>query len=413
MIPKPFDQIEQGDIQALIDNQVQEGKTLEYKRQLPGSSNDEKREFLTDVVSFANAAGGDIIYGVVEQRDAKGQPTGIPKRAVGIPGLNADKEIQRLENLIRDKIEPRIPGVRFRAIEGFVEGPILIIRIPQSWMPPHMVRRGQGTYRVFSRNSIGKYPLDVTEIRALFEASGAVDQRIQRIRDERLARIIADETPVPLSPNPKIVLHVISVRLINSSETLDPRRISSTLMNHNKTLYALAPQAAGERRYNFDGYLAHSGWTKENVRTYVQVFRDGYVETVDAYTLRNRDSKWISIIDVEREVIKSTYDYIELFHLVGVEPPFVVLLSFLDVKEYVILPNRHYGTRDEWIKHRIERNVLTFPDVVVEKHPWSGVDGDQEIARLMQPVFDALWQAAGWERSFSYDKNGNWSARRF
>ena len=44
MIPKAFNQIEADDIQTLIDSQIPEGKTLEYKRNLPGNTKDEKKE---------------------------------------------------------------------------------------------------------------------------------------------------------------------------------------------------------------------------------------------------------------------------------------------------------------------------------------------------------------------------------
>jgi hypothetical protein len=48
----------------LRTNGVAEGRQLDYKEQLPISSDDDKREFLGDVTSFANTAGGDLIYGV-------------------------------------------------------------------------------------------------------------------------------------------------------------------------------------------------------------------------------------------------------------------------------------------------------------------------------------------------------------
>ena len=60
---KPLDQIEERDLQELLAGQVSEHKTLEYKLALPGNSDSERKEFLADVSSFANAAGGDLIYG--------------------------------------------------------------------------------------------------------------------------------------------------------------------------------------------------------------------------------------------------------------------------------------------------------------------------------------------------------------
>lgn len=46
-------------------HRVPESRTLEYKRDLPDPKDrDSKREFLGDVTSFANAQGGDIVYGI-------------------------------------------------------------------------------------------------------------------------------------------------------------------------------------------------------------------------------------------------------------------------------------------------------------------------------------------------------------
>jgi len=66
MIPTDIDQITEEDLQALIDNSVIEGKTIEYKQSLPSNSDSDKKEFLADVSSFANASGGDLIYGIIE-----------------------------------------------------------------------------------------------------------------------------------------------------------------------------------------------------------------------------------------------------------------------------------------------------------------------------------------------------------
>ncbi len=63
-INKPLEAIEESDLQNLVVERVREIKTIEYKQSLPGNSDGEKKEFLYDVSSFANAAGGDLIYGI-------------------------------------------------------------------------------------------------------------------------------------------------------------------------------------------------------------------------------------------------------------------------------------------------------------------------------------------------------------
>ena len=101
LIYKKFEEIGINDIHQLMMNSVQEGKTIEYKLMLPGGNDQERKEFLADVSSFANTMGGDLIYGIEEEN-------GIPKKIVGVELSDVDAEIRRLDNMIRDGIEPRI-----------------------------------------------------------------------------------------------------------------------------------------------------------------------------------------------------------------------------------------------------------------------------------------------------------------
>jgi predicted HTH transcriptional regulator len=66
MIPKPLAEITESDLLGLITNGIAESRTLDYKRSLPGNSDADKKEFLADVSSFANTAGGDLVFGIDE-----------------------------------------------------------------------------------------------------------------------------------------------------------------------------------------------------------------------------------------------------------------------------------------------------------------------------------------------------------
>lgn len=106
MIQKQIDAISKSDINELIANSVNESKTLEYKQELPGNSDKDKKELLADVSSFANASGGDILYGVVAQVDEDGKTTGAPERVAPITGTTADEAKLRLEEIVRNGIAP-------------------------------------------------------------------------------------------------------------------------------------------------------------------------------------------------------------------------------------------------------------------------------------------------------------------
>jgi len=55
---KQFSELEETDLRSLIEDQVAEGKYVEYKRSLPSNSDRDKREFLADVSSSGRSGVG-------------------------------------------------------------------------------------------------------------------------------------------------------------------------------------------------------------------------------------------------------------------------------------------------------------------------------------------------------------------
>ena len=110
---KELDSITEEDLSSLIQNCVREGRNIEYKEVLPGNSDDDKREFLSDLSSFANAGGGDIIYGITAKRDSHGTSTGEPENIVPL-SVNLDAASLRLHEMAQGGIDPRIPGLQVK-----------------------------------------------------------------------------------------------------------------------------------------------------------------------------------------------------------------------------------------------------------------------------------------------------------
>ena len=198
-----FADINEQHLKSLIDNSVSEGKSLEYKESLPGDSRDERKEFLYDVTSFANASGGDIIYGISELTTS-GSNTGIAGTLSGITNVNADQEILKFEGIIRDGVEPRIIGHHFRAIRLSNGNDVIILRIPKSLHGPHGVTI-YGGLRFYSRKSAGKYKLDVGELRSAFLGQYHIKDVLYRFIAEKVANIIAGEAHMPIVDGAKAI----------------------------------------------------------------------------------------------------------------------------------------------------------------------------------------------------------------
>ena len=103
-------------VESLVRNPIRED-LLEYKLLLPGNSDGDKKEFAADVCSFANAIGGEILYGVEADK-------GVPVNCLGLPVVNPDGEILRLQQF-RDPTSSRgFPVCTCTLLMGLRRGPL-------------------------------------------------------------------------------------------------------------------------------------------------------------------------------------------------------------------------------------------------------------------------------------------------
>lgn len=391
MINKKIEDITAEDLQALIDNNVPEGRTIEYKRDIPSNSDSSKKEFLADVTSFANTSGGDLIFGIEENNE-----THEPANLIGIETNNIDNERTRLDNIIRTGVEPRLPGVIIQPIPLDNSRYAIVIRIYQSWLGPHRVILG-GHNKFYARNSSGKYEMNVDELRIAFNLSGRLIERIRNFRMDRISKILADEVPIPLFPHPKIVLHIIPINAFHPTQNYN---IDSIYTNRHDILPLLGNRVMNGR-FNLDGIMTYPQ-SDENGKysDYTQLYRNGIVEAVNSNMLAPRDntSKIIHSRTFEKRLIERMRSYSRLMSELQIEPPIFVFLSLLNVKDYKIETGDNY---DLYSQYSIERDLLLLPEAIIEER-------DVSPETILKPIFDLIWNACGEPRSLNFDENGNW-----
>jgi hypothetical protein len=393
MIAKDINNIVLTDFEALIENEIPEGRSIEYKQALSIANDTEKKEFLADVSSFANSGGGDIIYGVAENGT-----TGIPEKLAGLTFPNLDVTLRQMDNLIRDGITPRINGIVTKTFDLADKTIIIFIRIPKSWNSPHQVIL-KGSSRFFGRASNGKYPLDIDELRAAFLLTDNTANRIRNFIADRIAMIGAAETPVPLFPNGKIALHVIPVSSFQTSKSYD-------IQNPASPIRKIRPLSGGSRtpRFNLEGLITSSmtGLVKDHYDNYAQVFRNGIIETVSAEILfGHMDEKFIrgsGDINYEKLIVETINEYLDTYHELSIDLPAFIFLSFIDVAGYKLTAD---NVRSPLHNPSIQKNIFTLPEVMVSSH-------EEDIPELLKPLFDTVWNACGYTRSYNYDETGKW-----
>lgn len=394
----PFDTIAFDDLAALKDAGVSESRHLDFKLELPGNSDEQRKEFLADVCSFANAGGGDIVFGVEEAKDADGKNTGTIAELRGLSGFNFDETERRLAAIVQDGLDPRVPSVKCRAVPGGTLGSLLVLRIGRSFVAPHLVKFKGGS-RFFSRKGANKFQLDVHEIRAAFLESDHGAQRARDFRLDRIARIVADDTPVRTGTGPRWALHIVPVRSAWSADVdmaLDAR-MTSEFKPMRTTSYS--------HRHNLDGLVAVSGAANsEESNSYALLFREGAVEAVDAGMLSfGNDKKLIPATQIERCVVDHTGSYVRLLRRLGVDAPLAIGLTLAGVRGYrIVAADDGFMGRDTALG--FDRSEVLLPELVI--------DTEGVMPRQLRPVFDMMWQAAGLSGSPNFGSDGSWNPPR-
>lgn len=122
---------------ALVPVHVPESFDLDFKRERYGDSATEKRDLAGDVAALANTAGGLLILGIDEDKQA---------RAIAAPGVViSDTEIRRIHQILADGVAPLPVFEVLPAPESAdPEHGFLVIVVPRSPRAPHGVLVNEG-----------------------------------------------------------------------------------------------------------------------------------------------------------------------------------------------------------------------------------------------------------------------------
>lgn len=385
-----FDAVSENDLVELVTAQVPEGLRIEYKLQIYGNSDGERRELLKDVSALANSHGGHLIIGMDEQQ-------GVAVRVAGIGEIDADAELLRMEQIARGGLEPRIPGLRMRAVPLAAGRHALVLRVPRSWNPPHRVV-AQGSNRFYLRHSAGVHEPNVEELRVLFAASSSSLERARQFRAERLQVIQSTAGVRPLVNEGRLIVHIVPIASFSGAISLDMEDVHAQHMAFRPIgAQGLSP------RFNYYGFVNERGGDENH--GYTQVFRTGPVEATKARIIRERDGqRIIPGLALERYFFEVFSSYLNGLKAVGVPPPLVIMVTLEGVAgvNYVV-------RRNIWDDYEppLPESVLALPECILEDY---GTDAEHHSA--VKPAFDALWNAVGYSESQSFREDGLWIGER-
>ena len=362
MIRRPIDDISEADLVALVDNGVAEGRSLEFKRQIPGGSDADVKELLADITSLANAQDGDIVFGL-EDSD------GVASNLIGLESDSVDTAILRLENILRDGVEPRLTGTRFRWIDLANERGALVTRVPASVAAPHRIRF-KNSGRFYNRNSRGKYEMDTHELREAFTAAGQMPVKLRELHNVAVGTAKGVALPFRLHDAPSAVISVVPLSFLRNLLDLPitpeniPIPVGASSISYLHTLEGIAIRTPLDEDDKVRSYtLTHrsgrvdAAWTIGGVRPsngemrkiiWPKSFREGVVDMARAATTRLRQ--------------------------LGVEGPWVLFASVFGLNGFMIFLDQFYGSDPAW------RSEASLPEIIA----------DDLSEDALKPILDAF-----------------------
>jgi len=323
MIEKPLEQIAEVDLQALVAQQRAEGRRLDYKLELPGGGNEAIKEFLADVTSFSNTDGGDLILGIRDE-------DGTAAEVVGVPSDGLDNEITRIENMARDGLEPRLPGFHLQIVQLESGRVALVLRMSASSIAPHRVKLNS---RFYARNSRGKYPLDVGELRMAFAATDEMPRKIRELHREAIRSADGENMPVRMEDRPFAILTVAPVSVLRAEQDIDINRETAVLPPHQyinpRFIVAL------------EGMIVHS---TQGPRSWAVTHRKGYVDFVFEIAAQHDDyPNLIPGVRFQQEFVGSARSAVARLIERGIEGPWIAMATIKQVRDYFVAWRRPDG----------------------------------------------------------------------
>lgn len=384
-----FDSIEERDIQELVDAQVPEGLRIDFKLTNYGKSDSDKRELLKDVSAFANSHGGHLIIGIEEMEGVATNITGVD--------IDADAEILRMEQILRNAIDPPIPGIRMRSIPLAKGRKVLLLRIPRIWNPPHRVT-AQGTNRFYIRHSAGVHEPSVEELRALFNQSATALEKARQFRNNRISAIASGEGNRPLVGGGRLFIHIVPTAAFSGMVHIDVEKIHEA---HN-SFWPLGASGMSPR-FNFHGFVNERGGDQNH--GYTQIFRNGVLEATKGGIARERNKRlFIPGLALEKHIFERLSVYIDGLRDIGVPPPLIIMFTLEGVKgaDYAVMD-------DPWGDYEppLPDDILFFPECLLEDYGTA-----LKYHKAVRPAFDTLWNAIGYSKSQYFDENGYWVGKQ-
>lgn len=219
--------------------------------------------------------------------------------------------------------------------------------------------------------------------------------RMAGFHRQRVEAIAAGSSPLGKAGDGVFVVHLLP----QSSVAVRTQFAASLLNAHGRFIFGLG-SGGGDSRFNVDGLLNYD--SLDSTGAYTQLFRDGRLESAMANVCYEQNgSKVMRSTSCQSALFSVVGGYQKFCREIGVVAPIWLFSALIGCSGAIISSTQswHFGRG-----HAVDRSPAFLPELQI-----GSLEFNPKVA--LRPVCDAICQAAGFEASFNYDKDGNWHER--
>ena len=402
MITTPWDRIDAAVLQALCDAGdagEAESSTLDFKQAAPLTQGQDRRnEFAKDISAFANANGGDLVYGI-EEIDAHAC------RLVPTPGETFDALTRRLNQVLANPVEPRVAEVRLKEVALTGDGFALVVRVPRSFDGPHRYTVTPEHQRFMTRTDTGAIDMEYTELRDAFGRTATLIEKARAFRANRLDSMDRGHLMKGLVAGPKFCVHLIPLVGLAQGVAVD----IAAVYHRNDVNFVKPSGYVPQKQTNLDGLLMMGPAAPPTGKAewLARLFRNGALEYL-AKASNNGGAKVggeasIPAVVVSAEIRRVCAQLLSHARALGFEGPALVGLAGIECGRHPFLTSNTGGI--PYGNGIADQEHLVLPEHVVES-----LASDVDVDTIARPLLDAFWQCFGEVRCELYDTTGEWAS---
>jgi hypothetical protein len=368
---KALDTISESELHGLVSQAAQETDTAEFKQQMWGKSDDDKREMLRDIVSFANHKGGEIYVGIREE-------DGI---AVEVEGVEGEGQVERIHSSCRSAIDRPLQGLQVYPVPLANERSVIIVRVPYSLNGPHMVTF-KGVNQFWVRHGRQKAPMTVDEIEDAFMRRFESETAVERFIAERKERA---QTDAGVAPWLFLAVTPIFLRedIIDPGDPQVQRLLTRPPEHPNHEHWILGDVDIHPSLAGLAGEYVRDGQTIRRR----EVYRNGHVEFgTRTFGSREPGTEDERLAIRAKQIVLQTYSFlrlaVELYREQGAAGPVVLSMALFNATSTRLL----YGGLFTEHSARWNEPRLDIPPIYLQEL-------DAEFGAAVKRLNDRFWNA--------------------